>query len=105
MFELAQLNVAQLLAPIDHPSIVDYNNGIATINGLAEHYPGFIWRMKDESAQFDGFSYRILHGDRMIFTLSVWKDVESLKQFTYFSDHVKYYRRRVEWFEKMNDFN
>ena len=34
--------------------------------------------------------------------MSVWASVESLREYTYKSDHVAILRRRKEWFEKPN---
>jgi len=105
MFHLAHLNIAKLKAPLDHPMIKEFNDGIEYINHLAEKSPGFVWRHKEEGQAYEGFSYRVLGDEMMIFTLSVWEDLESLKKFTYNSDHGKYYKKRREWFHKLSDNN
>ena len=48
MHELAQLNVATLLAPLDSPRLADFVADLARINALAEAAPGFVWRLQDE---------------------------------------------------------
>ena len=37
--------------------------------------------------------------------MSVWKDIETLNQFVYKSEHVKIYKRRKEWFDKMPEMH
>jgi len=36
--------------------------------------------------------------DMLIINMSVWKDMESLFQFTYKSNHIEVFSRRKEWF-------
>ena len=47
-FELAQLNIARLLAPIDSEQLVDFVANLDRINALADQSPGFIWRLQSE---------------------------------------------------------
>ena len=39
-FELAQVNVARLLAPLDSPEIAEFVALLEPINRLADHSPG-----------------------------------------------------------------
>ena len=102
---LAHLNVARLLAPLDDPMIKDFKDGVDYINGLAENAPGFIWRLKEEPIMPDGSSYVFMGDPEMIFTLSVWNSLESLKSFTYQGAHAAYFKRKKEWFHKMVEAN
>ena len=43
--QLAQLNVARLVAPIDSPELADFVARLDEINALAEASPGFVWRL------------------------------------------------------------
>lgn len=99
-FELAQLNMATLKAPLDSPVLADFVANLDRINDLAESSPGFIWRLKGEGA--DATDLRPM-GEAVIVNMSVWKDVASLNAFVYRSDHVQIMRRRKEWFERMVD--
>ncbi len=36
----------------------------------------------------------------ILLNLSVWEDIDSLKEYVYRSDHTEIMRRRLEWFEK-----
>lgn len=97
-FELAQLNVARMREPLESPLMADFVANLERINALAESSAGFIWRLQTDEG--DATALRPL-GDDMLVNLSVWKDVESLRQFVYVSAHVEILRRRQEWFERM----
>jgi hypothetical protein len=98
-FELAQMNVARLKAPLDSPQLADFVGALDRINAIADAAPGFVWRLQDDSGNATA-----LHpmGEDIIVNMSVWQDPESLQAFVYRSDHVGVMRRRREWFEKMD---
>ena len=101
-FYLAQLNVARLLAPLDSPEIKEFADGLEPINVLAEKSPGFVWRLKDETG--DATDFKPFPNDElMIVNMSVWEDLESLKDFVYKTKHVEFVRKRFQWFEKMKE--
>lgn len=93
-FQLAQINVAKLRAPLDSPEIADFKDGIDRMNALAEGSPGFVWRGKGPG--FDSEP----GGDPMLVNVSVWESVEQLAAFAYRTDHRHFVRRGHEWFEK-----
>lgn len=98
--ELAQLNVARLVAPIDSPQLADFVANLDRINALADNAPGFVWRLQTE----DGDATAIRHfGDEFIVNMSVWRDTESLRDYVYRSAHLDVMRRKKEWFEKMRE--
>ena len=96
--ELAQLNVARLVAPIDSPRLQDFVANLDPVNALAEGSPGFVWRLQDETGDATGFRP---FGDDIIVNLSVWRDVAALRSYVYQSAHTRLLRRRQEWFEPM----
>lgn len=100
---LAQINIALLKAPLDHPSIKDFVDNLDRINALAENSPGFIWRLKGE--ENNATAIKVFDNDYLIINMSVWKDMESLFQYVYHSDHVEIFKRRKEWFEKIDDMH
>lgn len=53
-YELAQLNITHLLAPIDSPVLTDLVANLDRINQLAEQSPGFIWRLQTEEGDATG---------------------------------------------------
>lgn len=97
-YQLAQLNIARLLAPIDSPALADFVANLDRINELAESSPGFVWRLKDEAG--DATAIRPF-GDDVIVNMSVWQDITALKNYVYYSGHLDIMRRRREWFERM----
>lgn len=97
---LAEVNIARLIAPMDDPRVAEFVNAVDRVNALAERSPGFIWRWvaqtpeQAEAAQAGG-------DPRVIATLSVWRDVESLENFVFKTVHGAFFRNRAKWFETM----
>jgi hypothetical protein len=98
-FELAQLNVARLLAAIDSPQLADFVAGLERVNALADSAPGFVWRLQDESGNATAVRP---WGDDTIVNMSVWDSVESLRSYVFAAGHVDVLRRRREWFVPMD---
>ncbi|WP_189461860.1 DUF3291 domain-containing protein [Jeongeupia chitinilytica] len=99
-YQLAQLNIATLLAPLDSPQLAGFVDALDRINALAEATPGFVWRLKDEG----GDATAIRHfGDDVIVNMSVWKGIDALHDYVYRSDHAQIFKRRREWFARMAD--
>ena len=98
-FELAQMNVARLRAPLDSPQLADFVGALDRINAVADGSSGFVWRLQDDSGNATALQPM---GADVIVNMSVWKDPQSLQAFTYRSDHAGVMKRRREWFEKMD---
>ena len=96
-FHLAQVNVARLRAPIDHPDTQEFVDALEPINAVADAAPGFVWRLQTESG--DATSIRAFDDDLVIVNLSVWATLEDLRSFMYRTDHAGFLRRRRTWFE------
>jgi hypothetical protein len=94
-FELAQLNIAQLKAPIDSPLLADFVANLDRINRLADASDGFRWRLETDDG--DATALRPF-GDDVIVNMSVWRDLDALRKFVYNSAHTEIMRRRREWF-------
>ena len=99
-YQLAEINVATLKSPLDSPELKDFVDNLDRINALAEGSPGFVWRLKGDGN--DATSLRPL-GDNVLVNMSVWRDVDALRVFTYKTAHVEIMRRRREWFTRMAD--
>jgi Domain of unknown function (DUF3291) len=97
-YQLAQLNIAELKAPLDSPELKDFVDNLDRINALAESSAGFEWRLKGDGN--DATSLRPL-GDNVIVNMSVWRDVDALRNFVYQTPHVEIMKRRREWFARM----
>lgn len=99
-YQLAHINIARMLAPKTDPIMQDFINNLGRINRLAELTPGFVWRLRDEA--IPAADEHVFEDDMIIVNLSVWEDIDSLHQYTYYSAHAEIYRRRSEWFEKLS---
>ena len=97
-FHLAQVNIARAKAPLDSPLMAGFVDGLAEMNALADHSPGFIWRLMTDGG--DATAVRAYDDPRIIFNLSVWASVDALKTYAYRTEHAKFFARRDEWFEK-----
>lgn len=102
-FYLAQINIAKMLAPIDSPVMADFVANLDSINAVAETSEGFVWRLKDETN--NATAIKIFDDDFLIVNMSVWKSTEALFQFVYKSNHIEIFKRRKEWFEKMEEMH
>ena len=95
-YHLAQINVGRFHFPAEDPRNADFMDNLDGINALAEASPGFIWRLKDDSG--NATSIRAFDDPHILVNMSVWDTLESLQLFAYRSEHVKFFRRRSEWF-------
>jgi hypothetical protein len=100
MYELAQLNIATLLEPLDSPRLADFVANLDRINALADGAPGFVWRLQSDDG--DATALRPM-GDEIIVNISTWRDADALKAYVYGTAHVAIMRRRTEWFSRMRD--
>lgn len=99
-WELAQINVGRMVAPIDSPVVAGFVENLERINALADRSPGFVWRLQTDAG--DATEFRLFDEDTLV-NMSVWKDVDSLHHFVYRTAHVEIMRRRKEWFELMRE--
>ena len=100
-YNLAQLNIAKLKAPLDHPSIHGFVSRLDEINAIAEQSSGFIWRFVEEGSN-SAVNISIFDDPMLIVNMSVWSDLETLKNFIYKTDHVQVYLKKDLWFHKMD---
>src|SRR6516165_11847434 len=105
-FELAQVNIAHLRAPLDSAELADFVNGLDPINALADHAPGFIWRLQTEdgnATSIRAFEWAAGPGVGIITNMSVWESVDALASFVYRSPHREVLRRRRRWFHPVGE--
>ena len=48
--ELAQVNIARLVAPLDDPRLLDFVDALDPVNADADTAAGFIWRLQTGSS-------------------------------------------------------
>ena len=101
-FQLAQVNVARLAAPLDSPQLKAFVDGLEPVNAVAEAADGFVWRLVGD-AGVDATDLRVLGDEWMMINMSVWRDPESLKAFMYAGQHRELMARRREFFERLEE--
>ena len=102
-FQLAQINVGRLRAPVDSPLVAEFMEALDPINAVAEATAGFVWRFQTEEG--NATAVRPYDDDRILVNMSVWVSADHLAEFVYRSAHAEYLRRRREWFERMTETN
>ena len=100
LYQLAQLNIASMLQPLESPGMADFVANLERINALAEASPGFVWRLQDEAG--DATAIRPF-GEEVLVNLSLWRDVDALRDYVYKSAHAEVLKRRAEWFARMGE--
>lgn len=93
---LAQLNVATLRHPIDHPLTAPFTEALPLVNSLGEAAPGFVWRLQTEAG--DATAIKAFPDPLTIVNLTVWESAAALRDFAYRGAHRDFFRRRAEWF-------
>ncbi len=99
-YQLAQLNIATMKESKESPLMADFVANLERIYAIAESSPGFVWRLKDEEGEAAGMR---LFGEGILINMSVWENIEALRDFVFKSAHLEVLRRRWEWFEKMTE--
>ena len=100
-YELAQLNIGIIRGPMDSPLMAEFAANLEHINALADSSPGFLWRLQTEAG--DATAIRPFENENQLLNMSVWQDLEHLRQFVYRTAHADFLRRRREWFERITE--
>jgi hypothetical protein len=99
-YELAQVNIGRMRAPLDSPVMKDFMDGLAEVNAAADAAEGFVWRLVD--GEGDGATGFRFYGDEwLIVNMSVWASPETFREYVYGPAHRPYLQRRREWFEHL----
>ncbi len=105
-FELAQVNIARLAAPLDDPRLAEFVAALDPVNAVADAAPGFVWRLQTEdgnATSVQAFTWDAADSAGVIVNLSVWVGVEQLAAFVFGEFHRQVLRRRREWFLHMTE--
>ena len=98
-WQLAQVNVARLRAPVGSPLVAPFIDALDRVNAVAERMEGFVWRHVDGTG--NATDTRIADDPLMIYNASTWADVPSLERFVWGTIHARFFERRAEWFEAL----
>ena len=95
--QLAQVNVAEAVAPLDSSALSGFLALLEPLDALARRSPGFVWRPRPED--LDPAELAVF-GDPLwvIPNLSVWESLAALREFTYRGAHGDALRGRRQWF-------
>ncbi|KUL30316.1 DUF3291 domain-containing protein [Streptomyces regalis] len=100
-YELAQVNIARLKAPLDSPQLKDFVDNLDPVNADAEAADGFVWRLKDDSG--DATDVSVFGDEWLIINLTMWRDTNALTAYMYQGRHREMLARRREWFERVQE--
>ena len=99
-YQLAQVNIAQAKAEMDTDTMQGFMSRLDEINAIADKASGFVWRLQSNDG--DATSIRVFDDPLLLVNMSVWDDIDSLKNYVYKSLHVELIRDREAWFDKMS---
>ena len=105
-FELAQVNISRMKAPLDAASFRDFVEALEPVNALADHAPGFVWRLQTEdgdATSIRAFEWDVRGTSGILVNMSVWTSVEALADFVFSGAHVAVMKRRREWFHHVRE--
>ncbi len=97
-YQLAQVNIGRALGDITDPVMADFVANLPAINALAERSRGFVWRLETEDG--NATAVRPYQDNRIMINMSVWADLDSLRDYIFRSAHAGVMRQRREWFER-----
>jgi hypothetical protein len=98
MYQLAEVNIARMLAPLTDPVMAEFVAQLDVINALADNSPGFLWRL--QTPEGNATALRPYEDDLILVNLSLWASFSDLSTFVYKSRHLQVMQQRRQWFER-----
>lgn len=100
MYQLAQVNIARMLAPLSDPLMAGFVAQLDAINALADSSPGFLWRL--QTPEGNATALRPYEDDLILVNLSLWASLTDLSAFIYKSRHRQVMQQRRQWFQQFD---
>ena len=100
VYQLAQVNIARMLAPLSDPVMAGFVAQLDTINALADSSPGFVWRL--QTPEGNATELRPYEDDLILVNLSVWASLSTLQDFVFKSRHRAVMQQRRQWLERFD---
>ena len=97
---IAQMNWGRMKFAPDDPRLSEFMGALDRVYAQAEAHPGFIWRVPDDDAAQELAA--LGHDERLSATVSVWRSVGALRDYTFNSEHGAFLQRAAEWFETVD---
>jgi hypothetical protein len=98
-WQLAQVNIGRARGAPTDPVMQEFMAGLEEINALADRSPGFVWRLQTEDGNATAMR-PYADDDTILINMSVWADLDALRNYVFRSAHAAFMRRRREWFER-----
>ncbi len=102
-FQLAQINIANAKADKTSSIMSGFVDRFDEIHELADNSPGFVWRLETEDG--DDGSLSVFNDPLLLINITVWEDIDSLRNFVYKSIHKELIRNRGDWFDNMPEMH
>jgi len=105
-FELAQVNIGRLVAPLDHAQLAGFVELLEPVNAAADRARGFVWRLQSDdgdATSITAFEWDAGGSAGVIVNMSVWTGLDELAAFVFGDMHRAVLRRRREWFHRMSE--
>lgn len=93
-FYIAEFNISRLKAPLNSPIMKEFVDFLEPVNRFAEQGPGYIWRLTAPEGMASSHLPPAYEDEMIVTNLTVWKDIDSLKNFTYPTVHTYFLRSR-----------
>ncbi len=104
-FYIAELNIARLKAPLDAPSMKEFVDFLEPVNRFAEQSPGFVWRLTAGGGLPSSYLPPAFEDEMIATNLTVWEDIDALKEFVYKTVHTYFLRSQKKWFESVGEIH
>jgi hypothetical protein len=95
-FDLPQVNVSRLLAPIDSPMLAEFMAALDEVNAEGDAAAGFRWRLQTEDGNATvvrAFGWDVGDSHGVIVNLTTWASVQALGDFVFSGQHLQVMRR------------
>lgn len=98
-YHLAQINIAQMVDTLESETMSGFVARLDEINALADDALGFVWRLQTEDG--DATALRVFDDNMLLVNMSVWENLDALREYVYKTAHVELIKMRKQWFEKL----
>ncbi|MFT6370704.1 MAG: hypothetical protein ACJAWH_001788 [Maribacter sp.] len=99
MRHLSQANISCFSAPLDNLMMKEFVAFLDPITKRVEGNSGFAWRLKDEKRQCASYLESPFKNEMTAINISVWKKMESFKNYAYGSVHSYFLKNKKKWFD------
>ena len=102
MYQLAQINIGRIRAPLSDPLMAGFVENLDRINAIADASPGFVWRLQTEEG--NATAVRAYEDEDILLNMSVWTSLEDLTGYVYAleGEHRRIMKERRRWFERFD---